>query len=340
MYNENDPGAVEWLSKLQSRGLIAKGDIDGRSIEELRGGDCGSTSHFFAGIGGWAYALQLAGWDPARPVWTGSCPCQPFSTSGAKRGFSDSKHLWPAWYELIKECRPAVVFGEQTASALGREWLSRVRADLEELGYAFGAADLCAAGINAPHRRQRLYWVAHAGHLVRDEASGFRGAAPGFVGASGADEGSGEVRGDEAGFWSESDVADGGEVGIGADFLDDSVRGGSGNPDYASEPRGYREEDGLSEPSGLSDFWGEFDVAECRGVDGSVQYRRIGPGVLPVADGVPERVGRIRGYGNAVVPQLAAVFIRSFMEAAGYMSGVARSGWAIDIQPGEVVEIS
>jgi DNA (cytosine-5)-methyltransferase 1 len=261
MYNENDPGAVEWLSKLQSRGLIAKGDIDGRSIEELRGGDCGSTSHFFAGIGGWAYALQLAGWDPARPVWTGSCPCQPFSTSGAKRGFTDSKHLWPAWYELIKECRPAVIFGEQTASALGREWLSRVRADLEELGYAFGAADLCAAGVNAPHRRQRLYWVAHAGHLVCDEASGFRGAAPGFVGAAGAD-------------------------------------------------------------------------------DGSVQYRRIGPGVLPVADGVPERVGRIRGYGNAIVPQLAAVFIRSFMEAAGYMPGVARSGWAIDIQPGEVVEIN
>ena len=340
MYNENDPGAVEWLSKLQSRGLIAKGDIDGRSIEELRGGDCGSTSHFFAGIGGWAYALQLAGWDPARPVWTGSCPCQPFSTSGAKRGFSDSKHLWPAWYELIKECRPAVVFGEQTASALGREWLSRVRADLEELGYAFGAADLCAAGINAPHRRQRLYWVAHAGHLVRDEASEFRGAAPGFVGASGADEGSGKVRGDEAGFWSESDVADGGEVGIGVDFLDDSVRIGAYDPDYASEPRGDWSEDRILGEAGLSGFWGEFDVAECRGVDGSVQYRRIGPGVLPVADGVPERVGRIRGYGNAIVPQLAAVFIRSFMEAAGYMPGVARSGWAIDIQPGEVVEIS
>jgi DNA (cytosine-5)-methyltransferase 1 len=302
LYNENDPGAVEWLTELQSRGLIARGDIDGRSIEELRGEDCELTSHFFAGIGGWAYALQLAGWDPARPVWSGSCPCQPFSTSGAKRGFSDSKHLWPVWYELIRECRPAVVFGEQTASALGREWLARVRADLEELGYAVGAADLCAAGVNAPQRRQRLYWVAHAGHGGDRGRDGLRDseAEPDI-----------QTRTSETGATGREDVSGLGTLDVLAD----------GSSEYAS-------------------FWDDYDIAECRSLDGTVQYRRVESGTLPLVDGVPERVGRIRGYGNAIVPQLAATFVRSFMEAAGYMPGVARSGWSVDVRPGEVVEVS
>jgi DNA (cytosine-5)-methyltransferase 1 len=330
-YNENDPGAVEWLGELQSRGLIAKGDIDGRSIEELRAEDCGPTSHFFAGIGGWAYALQLAGWDPARDVWTGSCPCQPFSQAagGSAKGFGDKRHLWPVWRELIAEYRPAVVFGEQVASKLGREWLSGVRADLEELGYAVGAADLCAAGVNAPHRRQRLYWVAYTGHGGDMGRGGLGDAAAGVIGEEGADQAVGLGGSEQAGFRAFDDVADGGEVGV--DLLVDPLRGGASDQDAASEPRGYREEDGVPGTSGLPDFWDQFDIAECRGVDGSVQYRRIGPGVLPVADGVPERVGRIRGYGNAIVPQVAATFITAFMEAAGYMPWVARSGWALDI---------
>src|SRR5690606_9334954 len=90
----------------------------------------------------------------------GSCPCQPFSSAGKRQGERDKRHLWPEFYRLIKECNPPVVFGEQVASPLGRKWLAGVRADLEALGYAVGAADLCAAGVNAPHIRQRLYWVA------------------------------------------------------------------------------------------------------------------------------------------------------------------------------------
>ena len=166
MYNENEPFARKWLEQLQERNLISEGRIDGRSITELRPEDCDPTSHFFAGIGGWSYALQLAGWDPARDVWTGSCPCQPFSIAGKGTGTSDKRHLWPIWRDLIAEYRPATIFGEQTSSNLGREWLSGVRTDLEALGYAVGAADLCAASVNAPHRRQRLYWVAYTLSLI------------------------------------------------------------------------------------------------------------------------------------------------------------------------------
>lgn len=85
-YNEIDPFAANWLRNLSDAGLIAKGVVDERSIVDVTPADLvGFTQcHFFAGIGGWSYALRLAGWPDEREVWTGSCPCQPFSTAGAR----------------------------------------------------------------------------------------------------------------------------------------------------------------------------------------------------------------------------------------------------------------
>ena len=82
-YNEFDPFAAAWLRKLIEAGLIPNGEVDERSIinvqpDELRGYD---QCHFFAGIGGWSHALRLAGWPDDRQIWTGSCPCQPFSVA-------------------------------------------------------------------------------------------------------------------------------------------------------------------------------------------------------------------------------------------------------------------
>ena len=173
-YNEIDPYAAQWLRNLIAAGHIPGGDVDERSIadiaaDDLRGYD---QCHFFAGIAGWPLALKLAGWDNARPVWTGSCPCQPFSTAGKKIGFADERHLWPVFRTLIAQRRPAIVFGEQVARKAGHEWLSRVRADLEGHSYAVGAANLCAAGVGKWHRRQRLYWVAVADYKVRRPVDG------------------------------------------------------------------------------------------------------------------------------------------------------------------------
>ena len=163
-YNEIEPFAIEWLENLIAAGELPAGTVDKRSVVDVQAQDLkGYTAcHFFAGIGGWPYALRLAEWPKGVPVWTGSCPCQPLSSAGKQLGERDERHLWPAWFDLIEECRPATIFGEQVASADGREWLAGVRADLEGLGYAFGAADLCAAGASAPHSRQRLFWVADA----------------------------------------------------------------------------------------------------------------------------------------------------------------------------------
>ena len=164
-YNEVDHSAAEWLRALIARGLIPAGTVDERSIADVRPADLAGFDqcHFFAGIGGWPCALALAGWQG--PAWTGSCPCQPLSVAGQRRGDADQRHLWPAFQHLIAECRPATVFGEQVAGKAGREWLAGIRADLEAAGYAVGAADLCAAGVGAPHIRQRLYWVADAGPI-------------------------------------------------------------------------------------------------------------------------------------------------------------------------------
>ena len=389
MYNENEPFAISWLEQLQERNLIRKGRIDGRSITELEPKDCEPTSHFFAGIGGWAYALQLAGWNPARPVWTGSAPCQPFSVAGAGSGFSDSRHLWPIWYELIKECKPSVIFGEQTASKLGREWLAGVRSDLETLGYAVGAADLCAASVNAPHRRQRLYWVAYTGHGGDRGRDGFRDSTSGIIGTERENQGGGESR-EGTGRLRPLDVpTDGGAIGVpdgalgyskggsaqgsGAEWqlrqgstegeskgpstpglhglLDnplcvgtidketeakqgrDRPNNGVSGPASASgkrlmaDARGGRgpenelragwDEPGIRGEVNLRDCWDNFDLAYCREIDGNTRVRRIESGTLPVATRIPNRVGRIRGFGNAIVPQLAATFIRSFLEAEG-----------------------
>ena len=361
MYNENEPFAIRWLEQLQERNLIPGGPIDGRSITELHPEDCEPTSHFFAGIGGWAYALQLAGWDPARDVWTGSCPCQPFSIAGKGTGTSDKRHLWPIWRELIAECRPSVIFGEQTSSKLGREWLSGVRSDLEALGYAVGAADLCAASVNAPHRRQRLYWVAHTDSVGRgrgseednpsvqrqiqiarssangrDSASrlahtrhggdrgrdGLRDTEAEPIDQTGTDAQSGQGREDQGWLGTLDVLTDGSSEYAGNDSvhgLVNPLRGGASNPDTEAKQGSDGQDFRVSGQTGLSDFWDDYDIAQCRAIDGTVQYRRVEPGLQPLVDGIPSRLrtGLIKGYGNAIVPQLAATFIRSFLEAEG-----------------------
>lgn len=257
-YNELDPCCAEWLRNLVATGLIPAGDVDERSIEDVRPDDLDGYNqcHFFAGIGGWPLALRLAGWPESRPVWTGSCPCQPFSAAGKKGGVADERHLWPAFYWLIGQCRPATVFGEQVASKDGRTWLAGVQADLEALGYSAGGADLCAAGVGAPHIRQRLWWVAHC-------------EQPGLEGHTGY-------------------VADGHESG-----------------------RQRAQEIGPVAQGGGDSAWSNVEWIPC--ADGKA--RRIEPGIEPLAHGIPGRVGLLRGYGNAIVPQVGAEVIGAYIDS-------------------------
>lgn len=158
-YNEIDPIAVMWLKSLIDAELIPNGDVDGRSIAELQPADLmGYTQcHFFAGIGGWALALQLAGWPKERKVWTASCPCQPFSNPGPRNGINDKRHLWPEFNRLAIARKPYDILGEQVCNLA---WWDIAASDMEASGYTTRAESRVATSVGADHERRRLYWAA------------------------------------------------------------------------------------------------------------------------------------------------------------------------------------
>ena len=286
-YNEFDPFAAAWLRELICNGHIPFGVVDERSIEDLTPADlAGYTQcHFFAGIGGWSLALRLAGWPDDRPVWTGSCPCQPFSAAGKGDGFADERHLWPSWFHLIQQCRPPVIFGEQVEAAINHKWLDLVQDDMEGEGYAFGALGLPAACVGAPHIRQRLWFVA--------DSTGERhfGKHSLLLGQKlGRDE---QDRSEASGGCSVSTVAD--------PQLSDETRLGSLGVQVEPQQEAGR-------PCDL-DPWANTVSIRCS--DGKA--RPVEPTIQPLAHGIPNRVGILRGAGNAIVPQVAAEVIRAYM---------------------------
>ena len=281
-YNEIDLYAAEWLRNLIAAGHIAPGDVDTRSIVDVKANDLkGYTQcHFFAGIGVWSHALRSANWPDDRPVWTGSCPCQPFSIAGSGAGVTDERHLWPAWFELIKQCRPDVIFGEQVESAIKHGWLDLVQNDLEREDYIVGATGIPAAGVGAPHIRHRLYFVAQSPEVGR---RGWRnGDTPRH---------SGQVQIEGRGSSSElADTIEGGRAGVSGDSKTQEQR---------------------IAQCGTSGFWGAADWIDC--TDGKT--RPVEPSTFPLAYGSTARVGRLRAYGNAIVPQAAQNFIEAYLES-------------------------
>jgi len=298
-YNEIDPYAAEWLRNLIKQGHIADGVVDDRSISDVRPEELFEFTqcHFFAGIGIWSHALRSAGWADDRPVWTGSCPCQPFSGAGKRAGTSDERHLWPHWNHLIQECRPATIFGEQVASKDGLGWLDLVQTDMEAKDYAFGAFDLSASGFGAPHIRQRLWFVADT------DNAGSQGRIP---------RGPDQEREDQHGHLGRNGSTDG---GLGNTDLHD---GGHGDSTLTSDGQARVEHgsasatDGMERgPSGKTNgHWKDADWLFCR--DG--KWRPVEPSTCPLVDGATSRVGRLRAYGNGIVPQVAQGLIESYME--------------------------
>ena len=324
-YNEIDPYAAQWLRNLIDKGLIAPGVVDERNIEDVKPDELmGYTQcHFFAGIGVWSLALRRAGWPDNRPIWTGSCPCQPFSAAGTQAGFDDERHLWPHFQWLIKQRKPSVVIGEQVASKNAAAWIDLVQADMEALGYAFGAVALPSAGVGAPHIRDRAYWVGHTDESGPQELAGDGGAAgrEGSVGSTATAGVSGGLG------HSDSSRRQLQPIRTGSNGARVEPSGGEPvNPIKASRDL-YNEGIG---PGPTNGFWGDADWLLCR----DDKWRPVESGTFPLADRVAARVGRLRanwdtpagkegfghrtgrlkGYGNAINAAAAEAFIGCVME--------------------------
>jgi DNA (cytosine-5)-methyltransferase 1 len=322
-YNDADPAVCAWLRELIAAGQLPAGEVDGRSILEVEPADLRGFAqcHFFAGIGGWPYALRLAGVAEDLPIWTGSPPCQPFSQAGQRKGQDDDRHLAPVFLRLVAACRPGLVFGEQVASAAvlgpvggtartaaegaaGWSWFDALADALEAASYAVAAADLPAAGIGAPHIRQRLFFGAVAleprglgdglgagpqGRLRMPGGADQRAARPAGL-AGGLADGDGGFPGD-------------GAIQRRRQHRCEPQDGGAGDLDgSAADPAGAGPTHGV---------WRDPDWLLCR--DGC--WRPVEPGTFPLADGVSGRMGLLRGYGNAIVPPLAAEFVMAFLES-------------------------
>lgn len=330
-YNEIDPFAAQWLRNLIDAGHIASGEVDERSIEDVTPEDLhGFTQvHLFAGISAWSLALRRAGWPDDRMVWTGSCPCQPFSPAGKKTGFADERHLWPAMQWLIGQRRPVVIFGEQSASFDANDWIDLVQTDMESMGYAFGSVAFPAASVGSPNIRDRAYWVADT-NGVQWKGSGDQWAARRHELADGCGtcelanthgeqceichSGSrkniaaenGRPATELAGYCPISRMVD-----TNINRLKGRLSGGANSQREAfNGPAGCDGAD--SWPGPVNGFWHDADWIGCR--DG--KWRPVKPGVKPLVTGLPGRVGQLRASGNALNVEAATAFITAYMQVS------------------------
>ena len=318
-YNDTDAYCCAWLSNLMDAGLITPGAISDKSIHDLTPDDVAGFTrvHAFAGIAGWDFALKLAAWPDDRPVWTGSCPCQPFSAAGKGKASGDERHLWPEWFRLIRAIRPPVIFGEQVEAAIGWGWLDLVHSDMEAEGYAIRAAVLPACSVGAPHIRQRLWFVADSdggdASAERLQRGGEHGCKP-----------------QDGGIESLADTDDfdrRAECEIEAYWRHELGRSGNLNP-WSNSLVGNADSTGRQERAWLagddaaparppgrqttieSSPWSDLIWLPC--TDG--KQRPTQSGLFPLAHGVSGgRVAKLRAAGNAIIPQVAAEFIKATM---------------------------
>lgn len=338
VYNEIDPAAAAWLRELIANNLIAPGDVDERSIKDVRADDYRGYCqvHCFAGIGIYSAALRRSGWEDDRPIGTASVPCQPFSAAGKGLGFDDPRHLWPDYLRLVDEALQQgqpwadTLIGEQVSTA--GQWLDLVRLDLEDRRYAFGATDIPAAGFaKGAHIRQRFYWVAdrHNAERWADVAGRHFGDWP----QAGRVEGDGEPgAGREAGGMGDShdgrqpqrEERDGWTIG-GSDRQ--ASFGTDADRSDCTDRLGHHHHPRPSLGSWSPDERGAIRVeGPAAGATGSLlgcdwllchdaRIRPVESGAFPLAPTHPGRVGLLRGFGNALDFETAVNFISAYMEA-------------------------
>ncbi len=300
-YNEFDLKKAAMLKQLMGDGHIPEGDIDTRSIKEVKANEIRHyrQAHFFAGIGLWTYALKLAEWPSDRPVWTGSCPCQPFSSAGRKKGAGEDRHLWPYWHRLIKECQPSEIFGEQVASAIAYGWLDTVAHDLEEKNYSIAAAVLPACAVGSPSARNRLWFVAKSA-INDDYRDSSEFSSPQQSTSIQRPRQIRHAEPSSAGFMGDPELYG---------FSASDLGGRDVENVYRSAQRTLCPEqfERAGPAVDVPKLWRDTTWLACP--DG--RYRSIKPGIRLLVNGYPHHDAIIHAIGDGIVPQVAAEFIKA-----------------------------
>jgi len=227
---------------------------------------------------------------------TGGFPCQPYSVAGERRGNEDDRALWPQMLRVISEARPAWVLGENVPGIITLA-LDGVLADLEAQGYSCETLSIPACGVDAKHRRERVWIVAYDGIRESMELSRRLEACRMGVGNGGealADTTGGEDFGREC-----RDVAE--ASGCGTSLNDAADSCGEAVPNANEIGLSLTESESLEEWTG-----GTSERPRAAGRRGWATEPNLGR----VANGIPSRVDRLKGLGNAIVPQVAAEIIR------------------------------
>jgi DNA (cytosine-5)-methyltransferase 1 len=271
---EKEPYAQQIL-KERFGAVLADAECDGQHWSEKRGGSsAGKDKGRMQQLEGRNHPrlhrdiFTLNGADYAGvDLLTGGFPCQPFSVAGKRKGAADDRALWPEMLRVIDGAKPAWLIGENVNGIVTME-LDNILSDLEGIGYAAWPLVIPACAVDARHRRDRVWIVAHA------------------------DSGRGEQRDkNERGFSKpDSECAGGGEDVADAEKLHGNERG-----EYRQSSERQVPESGIG--------------GGCTWQPESHWFAESGMG--RVAHGIPNRAHRLRGLGNAIVPQVAYEIIRA-----------------------------
>jgi DNA (cytosine-5)-methyltransferase 1 len=213
----------------------------------------------------------------------GGFPCQPHSVAGKRKGAADDRNLWPEFSRIIAELRPRYVLAENVPGII-TTYLDTVLSDLEGQGYTCGTFDIPAIAFDAPHKRARIFVVAHRGRVGRE--AGANQKAIQSEGGKPDSKNANHVR---------KGLSEGGDVAHAA-----SQRS-QGQGQHAR--RVHQEENKDRQANRI-----------VSGSEAGESHWHAEPDVGRVAHGVPSRVHRLRGLGNAVVPQVAEWIGRRIVE--------------------------